>query len=346
MTIRNDSDSILRLAQNVVIPPTTEAIVSLTVPPRFRNKTSLLETFPLIKNQFLMVAGSVIHPIKNTTVCRIVNTGLKPRHLKVNMPIARISSIDMNDPGNRAMLSLDVNNDSSTSLAQKQVSNVPHEERVKFLQSKGLILDNPILSEEQLSQLSALLYEFQEILCAEYDQLPLSKLPPYHINLENDKPIRQKQYPLPPLQKRILEQYAEKLLKAGIVEPSTSPWNAPAILVRKANFDPTKADDLSSWRLVIEYRKHNKSIVSEFQSLTDSQTVFTQIAEAQPKYFSSLSNSVRRRISANHLVHDKNSETSVLQISSRFKLFSKQLSCFCLQFIQTGNADQFINIHG
>ena len=98
------------------------------------------------------------------------------------------------------MLSLDVNNNVSTSLAQKKAIKVPHEERVKFLQSKGLVFDNPNLSEEQHSQLSALLYEFQEIFCAEYDQLPLSNLPSYHINLRNDTPIRQKRYPLPPLQ--------------------------------------------------------------------------------------------------------------------------------------------------
>ena len=218
-------------------------------------------------------------------VCRIVNTGLTPRRLKVNMPIAIISSIDMNDPGNKAMLSLDAKDDLSIPVAQKQACNAPHEERVKFLQAKGLVFDNPNFSAEQLSQLSALLYEYQEIFCTEYEQLPLSNLPPYHINLTNDKLIRQKRYPLPPLQERILEQYADKLLKAGIVEPSTSPWNAPAILVRKANFNPKKAEDLSSWRLVIDYRKHNQSIVSEFQSLTDSQTVFTQISEAQPKFF-------------------------------------------------------------
>jgi hypothetical protein len=38
LTTQHDRDSVLRLAQSVIIPPTTEAIVRLEVPPRFRRK--------------------------------------------------------------------------------------------------------------------------------------------------------------------------------------------------------------------------------------------------------------------------------------------------------------------
>jgi hypothetical protein len=43
LTTQHDRDSVLKLAQSVIFPPATEAIVRLEVPPRFRRKTSLIE---------------------------------------------------------------------------------------------------------------------------------------------------------------------------------------------------------------------------------------------------------------------------------------------------------------
>jgi hypothetical protein len=64
-----------------------------------------------------------------------------------------------------------------------------------------------------------------------------------------------------------MEKYVDKLLKAKIVRQSRSPWNSPAILIRKKGFNPEKADEISSWRLVIDYRKLNKRLLPEFQPL-------------------------------------------------------------------------------
>jgi len=161
LTTQYEQHNVLRLANNVSIPPQSEALINLIVPPRFRHRTSLMETYESIKNQFLMVAGAVIHPTLCKTLCRIVNVGLVPPKLRVNTPIARISYIDMNDPNNKAMMSVDVNDNMAT--VSKEVNLISHEDRVKFLQSKGLTLENPNLSSDQQSQLSALLYEFQEI---------------------------------------------------------------------------------------------------------------------------------------------------------------------------------------
>jgi hypothetical protein len=125
-----------------------------------------------------------------------------------------------------------------------------HADRLKLLNIKGLTFDNPDLTEEQFSQLTALLYEYQEIFCADYEQLPMSNLPPYEIKLTSNVPIRQKQYPLSPQQEVVMEKIVDKLLQAKIVQPSKSPYNSPALLIRKANFDKNKADEISQYRLM------------------------------------------------------------------------------------------------
>jgi hypothetical protein len=128
-------------------------------------------------------------------------------------------------------------------------------------------LDNPNLTPEQFVQLTELLFQYQDIICSDYEQLPFSKLPPHELTLTDYTPIRQKQYPLSPQQEQVMEKYVDKLLKANIVRHSRSPWNSPAILFRKKGFNSEKAYEISQWRLVIDFSRVNARLLPEFQPL-------------------------------------------------------------------------------
>jgi hypothetical protein len=111
----------------------------------------------------------------------------------------------MNDPFNKAMLSVDTEQQESQEKSSRVTHMPEHADTIPILKALGFKLDNPNLSEEQFSQLTALLYEYQDIFCADYENLPISELPPYQIKLTNDKPIRQKQYPLSPQHEMVME---------------------------------------------------------------------------------------------------------------------------------------------
>jgi hypothetical protein len=256
----NDRNTVLKLAQDVVIPAATEALMKLSVPRQFQHKTSINETYAPLKNKFLLVQRALIHPKSNFTVCS-VKFRLTPRKLRANTMVATITSIDVNDPYNKAMLSMNVDDSPPPNTAVNKVKLPSHQEQLKFFQTMVFPLDNTNLIEDQFSEIAALLYQFQDIFCVGYEQLPVSKLPPCHINLQNTQPKRQKRYPLPPQQERVLEEHVDKLMRAGIVL-SNIPWNAPAILVRKAHFDPTRAEEASQWRLVVDYRRVNQQIIN------------------------------------------------------------------------------------
>jgi hypothetical protein len=172
--------------------------------------------------------------------------------------------IDTSDPFNAAMLSIDDEQETCDKETRRTVQMPKHADRLKLLNIKGLTFDNPDLTEEQFSQLTALLYEYQELFCADYEQLSMSNLPPYEIKLTSNVPIRQKQYPLSPQQEVVMEKTIDKLLQAKIVQPSKSPYNSPALLIRKANFDKNKADEISQYRLCIDYRAANRLVCPEY----------------------------------------------------------------------------------
>jgi hypothetical protein len=121
----------------------------------------------------------------------MLNSGLTPRKLRANTMVATITSIDVTDPYNKAMLSMNVDDSPPPDTAVNKSKLPSHQERLKFLQTMGFPLDNTNLTEDQFSELTALLYQFQDIFCVDYEQLPVSKLPPCHINLQNTQPIRQ-----------------------------------------------------------------------------------------------------------------------------------------------------------
>jgi hypothetical protein len=51
LTCFTQRDSVLRLAQNIIIPATTEALVKLIVPRLCKRKLGLMSTFAPLKNK-------------------------------------------------------------------------------------------------------------------------------------------------------------------------------------------------------------------------------------------------------------------------------------------------------
>jgi hypothetical protein len=280
LTCFTERDAVLRLAQNIIIPAATEALVRLVVPHLFKQKLGLMSTFAPLKNKYLVVANAIIQPQGARTIGRVLNIGQTPRRLRAGTPTACISAIDTKDPFNQAMLAAEAEPSADTPQSGRGHQIPEHSERVKSLTSLGLKLDNTNLTPEQFAQLTELLFQYQDIFCSDYENLPESKLQPYELVLTDYTPVRQRQYPLSPQQDEVMEKYADKLLNAKIVAPSKSAWNAPAILIKKAGFNPEKASDLSQWRLCLDYRRLNKNISQEFVPIINLNQVSHMIAKA------------------------------------------------------------------
>lgn len=67
-------------------------------------------------------------------------------------------------------------------------------------------------------------------------------------------PVNTKQYRIPHAQKTLVQQKIAEMLKSGIIEPSTSLWNSPILLVPKKS-----SNDKKEFRFCVDYKNVNKT---------------------------------------------------------------------------------------
>ena len=72
--------------------------------------------------------------------------------------------------------------------------------------------------------------------------------------LPNTTPVAVRPYRYPQLQKDELEEQCTKMLEQGIIRPSTSPFSAQVLLVKKHD---------GSWRFCVDYRALNDKTVKD-----------------------------------------------------------------------------------
>lgn len=98
-----------------------------------------------------------------------------------------------------------------------------------------------------------------------------------HKILTRAEPIKQRFYPISPaLQKQVFKEL-DDMLAQGIVEPSTSPWSSPIVMVKKSD---------GSYRFCVDYRKLNKVTERDAYPLPLVTTTLDKLRDA--KYLSSL----------------------------------------------------------
>ncbi|XP_076037750.1 uncharacterized protein LOC143023126 [Oratosquilla oratoria] len=86
------------------------------------------------------------------------------------------------------------------------------------------------------------------------------------------RPVRQAPYRLSPQKKRIMEEEVRQLMEQGLVEPSTSPWASPAVLVPKPG---------GEWRLCVDYRRLNAVTKADPYPLPRIDDLIEEVAAAR-----------------------------------------------------------------
>ena len=127
--------------------------------------------------------------------------------------------------------------------------------------NKNEIIDKIVnsLPSNVQKEVKEMFQKFINILALKTDELGKSKLFPHKINLlPGSRPIKQRAYRLTKNQTIALKKILKKLIRDWLIEPSSSQWSSPIVLVPKKNKD---------WRLCVDYRKLNDLTIKDSYSL-------------------------------------------------------------------------------
>lgn len=137
-------------------------------------------------------------------------------------------------------------------------------------------------SEEQVA-IENICAKYADIFLLPGDKLTTTSIYKHQISLKpNTSPVYSKPYRLPFSQKAEINKQIGNLQKEGIIEPCSSEWSSPILLV------PKKLDSSGEkkWRLVIDYRKLNNCIQDDKYPLPNITEILDSLSGSI--YFSTL----------------------------------------------------------
>ena len=104
------------------------------------------------------------------------------------------------------------------------------------------------LNEEEKTQLFALLLQYHTLFATSDDDLGHTARVQHRIDTGNAHPIRQSVRRMPQLRRQEAKKLLDDMLRRSVIQPSSSPWASPVVLVPKED---------GSLRFCIDYRKVN-----------------------------------------------------------------------------------------
>ena len=242
LTLNSDSSSRAATQDRVVrvilkddtdVPPKCEIVTSGLLE-HSTNITSIGMVEPqesFLERYHIGVAAVVTEKRENSIPIRLMNTSEENISIRKHTPIAIFSPVEV--------------------LEEEKVRQVQQQDTKMtdsaFLQQFEEQLAT--LGEKDRAQFSALLIKYRGQFMQPGYQLGQTSLVKHEIHTGNQAPIKQRPRREPIGMQGVVKEELEKMLDKGIIEPSSSAWGSPIVLVRKKD---------NTVRFCIDYRKLNE----------------------------------------------------------------------------------------
>lgn len=135
----------------------------------------------------------------------------------------------------------------------------------------------PDLSPTHAQELSHLLASYRDIFDFGNQPLGQTTTVKHRIHTGDATPVHRRPYRVSHVERRVIQQEVNKMLSKGIIEPSSSPWASPVVLVKKKD---------GTWRFCVDYRHLNKITKKDVYPLPRIDDALDCLHGA--KYFSSI----------------------------------------------------------
>ena len=257
------------LETTVILPPQSECVVPAKVDGQWKDKPiarwGIMEAGTRNKEaesalEGLLVARTLVDLHQPTTVVRMMNLTGQKRKVKKGTEIAGCEQV------------------ASVVLQQKEIAKAESEmlhlpEHLKELYMRS----SHGLTKDQCQQTHNLLCKYAYLFSKGPQDVGRTGIIKHRIDTQGATPIRQPPHRLPLAKKDEAQQAIGDMRRQGIIEPSTSPWASPVVLVRKKD---------GGTRFCIDYRKLNANTRKDSYPLPRIDATLEALAGAE--WFSSL----------------------------------------------------------
>lgn len=185
-----------------------------------------------------------LHSLQEATKIQISNNSSLPIHIKQKATICKISEVEVSVPDQA------VKGKFETIMKELSIGDAPTKYR---------------------RQLEELISQYTDVFAIEDEKLGTTDAMSYKIDTGDAAPVASQRYKTPYYLRKELKKIIDANLKSGLLEPCSSPWAAPVLLVKKAN---------GKWRLVCDYRKLNTVTIANQYPLPDIDGLIDQMAES------------------------------------------------------------------
>ena len=270
-----DRVAMVRTLQHIHVPPTSEALVPARISQNKAINLALIQpTQSKSASTPYMVATTLAYIENGKTTCRILNPNEETLHIPPGTIIGIATHVEDED-----IEALECDSP-SVNLAQTDNStNTNSQEAINLAKKMGIQLDNPALSDEQKSKLLDLIGRNRDVFATKISELGKTNVHTHRIETGDAMPVRKRPYRTSPKIEAEINKQIGEMSSSGIIEPSTSMWQSPVVMVKK------KSNEM---RFAIDYRNLNKVTKQISFPLPRLDNVFDKLGQASASWFSTL----------------------------------------------------------
>lgn len=222
----------VKLAEKVRIEPQAEITIKGQIFGPNLNSMSVFEPRKDLNRKGLMLARTFCKESDSRIVINAVNLTNESLYLDQHSLLGKLDPVDEVKP-------IDFDNED-----QNISDDITLPEHLKCLVENA----STELSLDQKLQLKKCIFEYQDIFTAPDGKLGRTDIVKHSIDTGNSKPIRVPPRRVPISQRVVIENEIDKMLKNDVIEPSTSAWSSPILLVKKRD---------NTVRFCVDYRQLN-----------------------------------------------------------------------------------------